>query len=148
MLAGSSPRRLAWCFLVAPALFCVSCSGASKLNPVKGKVMNKDGPIKGAVVLFHPKGADKITATPASGVTGEDGTFTLMTGQKDGVAAGEYVVTVTWPKEKAASGKIVMGPSFDSGPDQLRGAYADREKPKLTAEIHNGDNQLDPFILK
>ena len=67
-------RRLAlypW-LLLAVALCCASCSGA-RLNTVQGKVLYQGRPAKGALVVFHPKGNDSLTAIPPTGVAGEDG---------------------------------------------------------------------------
>ena len=149
MQVRPSPSPPVWRWLVlAPALFCLSCSGGPKLNQVKGQVLYKNNPIRGAVVTFHLKGSDPLKAIPSSGMTQEDGTFTLTTGQKEGAPAGEYVVTVIWPKENTPKeGKILNGPPPDV-PNQLPAAYADRDKSKLTAEIKNGENQLQPFSLK
>jgi hypothetical protein len=154
-----SPPRWRWLALV-PALFCLSCSGGPKLNPVKGKVLYKGNPIAGAVVVFHLKGADDLKAVPPTGVTRdvpkveteeglvlseEYGTFTLTTGQKEGAPAGEYVVTITWPKPNREEGKMSITPIETS--DQLKGAYANPAKG-FKVEIKNGDNQLEPFNLK
>jgi hypothetical protein len=148
MLAGSSPRRLAWCFLVAPALFCLSCSGQAKLNPVQGKVIYKDKPLAGAVVTFHLKGGDPIKDTPATGLTKEDGTFTVTTGQKEGARAGEYVVTIiaSAPVKERKEGEITMAPPETK--DRLNGAYANKDRSKLTAQIKDGPNEVPPFVLK
>src|SRR5258707_9127857 len=93
-------RRLAlypW-LLLAVALCCASCSGA-RLNTVQGKVLYQGRPAKGALVVFHPKGNDSLTAIPPTGVAGEDGAFTLSSGRDAGAVAGEYIVTVTRPQE-------------------------------------------------
>jgi hypothetical protein len=139
-----SPPRWRWLALV-PALFCLSCSGGPKLNPVKGKVIYKGNPIQGAAVVFHPQGGDDLRAIPPSGVTGEDGDFTLTTDKKEGAPAGDYVVTITWPKASREEGKMSMTPIDTS--DQLHGAYATPAKG-IKVAIKSGENQLDPFVLK
>jgi hypothetical protein len=132
--------------LLGAALLCTSCSGKG-LNSVQGKVLHNGSPAKGAIVIFHPKVGEDHKTVPPSGVTGEDGTFTLGSGKDAGAPAGEYVVTVTWPEEKAASGKITMEQP-PPPPDRLKGRYADRAKSTLTATVKSGPNQLEPFDLR
>jgi hypothetical protein len=150
---GGSPmcRNLAftpWLPLAA-ALFCVSCSG-NKLNTVQGKVLYQGQAAKGAQVVFHPKGKDDLLTIRPTGITGEDGTFTLTSGKDAGAPAGEYVVTIIWPEEPPAAKnapKITMeGPP--TPPDRLKGRYANREASTFTAVIKSGANQLEPFDLR
>src|SRR5262245_36435701 len=78
------------------ALGAVSCGGGPKLHPVRGKVLFQGKPTDGAVVVFHPTGADAAALKP-SGTVGPDGTFSLSTHPHgDGAPAGDYVVAVTW----------------------------------------------------
>jgi hypothetical protein len=133
---------------LAAALFCVSCSG-SRLHTVQGKVLYQGKPAKGALVVFHPKGNDSLSAIRPTGITGEDGTFTLTSGKEAGAAAGEYVVSITWPEEPLAAKdapKITME-APPPPPDRLKGRYANRETPALTANVKSGTNQLEPFDL-
>jgi hypothetical protein len=126
------------------ALALCSCSG--RRNTVQGKVLYQGKPAKGAVVVFHPKGDDSITAIPATGVAGEDGSFTLSSGKEAGAVAGEYVITVTWPEEAKETGKITME-APPPPPDRLKGRYANRETSGLSATVKSGTNQLEPFDL-
>src|SRR5262245_3096245 len=89
------PPGWRWLFLL-PVLGCLSCSGADSLNPVQGKLLYKGQPMIGALVTFHPKGANDVTTVRPTGLVEPDGTFTLMTGTKEGAPAGDYVVTVIW----------------------------------------------------
>jgi hypothetical protein len=129
-----------------PALCCLACSGP-KLNPVQGKVLYRNRPLKGAVVTFHPKGANDVTAVRPVGLTGEDGTFTLTTGTKKGAPAGEYVVTILCSEEVRPKDKTISTEPPDTR-DMLGGAYANRDRSKITVTVKDGDNQLDPFDLK
>src|SRR5205807_223736 len=86
---------------LAAALLCVSCSG--RLNTVQGKVLYQGQPAKGAVVVFYPEDSQGLSAVPSTAITGEDGTFTLTSGKDGGAAAGEYVVTISWPEERPAA---------------------------------------------
>jgi hypothetical protein len=141
---------LGWRWLaLLPALGCLACSGNGEaLNPVRGKVTYKNQPARGVLVTFHPEGGDKVTAVRPTGTTGEDGTFTLTSGSKEGAPAGSYVVTFVWPEEvkaKSSKGKISLEPP-DSR-DRLQGAYANLAKG-LKIQIKSGPNQLEPFDLK
>src|SRR5262245_4172855 len=112
MPTSSSPRRaraLVLCLLSLALAACLACSSAG-LNPTQGKVTYKGEAIKGAVVVFVAKNAKSNSHHP-SGVTGEDGSYSLTTGTKEGAPAGEYVVTITWMEavtKKARTGKVSM----------------------------------------
>jgi hypothetical protein len=142
---------LGWRWLaLLPALGCLACSngGDAGLHPVKGKVLYKGQPAAGVLVTFHPEGS-KVTSVPSTGKTGEDGTFTLTTGPKEGAPAGSYVVTFVWPEEvktKSAKGKITLDPP--SMRDRFQGAYANQAQSKFRPQIKTGDNQLEAFDLK
>src|SRR5947209_5994423 len=100
MIVRLPPPAPGWRRPVLPAAAaCASCSGGcASLNPVQGKILYKGQPLKGAVLTFHPKGGGKnITVDPPIGTSGEDGSFRLTTGNKEGAPAGEYVVTLICP---------------------------------------------------
>jgi len=140
-----SPPRLGRWLVLAAVLACPACSGG--LQTVRGKVIYDGNPIKGAVVIFHPKTGDAVTALRPSGVTDENGVFTLATQKDPGAPAGEYQVTVIWPEPRAATDdKIPIG--IPDAPDRLKGRYADPEKSGLAATIKSGPNELAPFELK
>lgn len=142
-------QSLLRCSLLA-ACVCLSglsCSERDKLHPVQGKVLYKNQPLSGALVTFHAKGADDLKADPPVGQTSDDGTFTLMTGQKTGARAGEYVVTIICSETPASKpGQISTGEVETQ--DRLKGAYAERTGSKITVTIKPGNNQLEPFDLK
>jgi hypothetical protein len=119
------------------------------LNPVRGTVLYDGRPAKGAVVVFHPKADDSLTARRPSGVVGDDGTFTLSTlTPGDGAAAGEYLVTIVWPEE-AAPARPALGTEPPPDPaDRLKGRYADRAGSGLSAVVRPGTNQVPPFEIK
>jgi hypothetical protein len=133
---------------VLPALFCVSCSGNNGLNPVQGTVLYKGEPRKGVLVSFHPEVED-INFVRPTGLTKEDGTFTLTTGDEPGAPAGKYILTficseeVERPKGKAMT--MVMGPEYE---DSFKGAYAEKSASKFHIEVKAGPNQLEPFKLE
>jgi hypothetical protein len=138
--------RLRVAALIA-ALACSSCS-SDGLNPVSGKVLVNGEPAVGAVVTFFPERAARLDDVVASGVAGDDGTFTLSTGTEPGAPAGRYVVAVVWPDpaKKPTETQRMMGMTPDA-PDVLKGRYS-REKSTLKAEVKPGRNTLDPFQLQ
>jgi hypothetical protein len=150
MQGFSSPSAPRWQWLVlVPALCGLSCSGSGgKLNPVEGKVLYKDKPLKGAVLTFHPKGGNDVTTVRPVGMTQEDGTFKLTTGQKEGAPAGEYVVTLICSEEVNPSSKKSFSTKAPETQDRFQGAYAKPETSTLKVEIKKGNNQLEPFRLK
>jgi hypothetical protein len=139
--------RPAFWLLLAVLLLCTSCGGG--LSEVRGKVLYQGKPIKGAVVAFHPKGDTSITAIHPTGVTDEEGNFTLSSGTQSGAPTGDYVVTIVWPETNVAT-KPQMGFSETPAdvPDRLKGRYADQSKSRLTVVVKTGTNQLEPFDLK
>jgi hypothetical protein len=140
------PRARRWLALLS-ALVCASCSGGGPtLNPVHGKVLYKNQPLKGAQVTFHPRGPTDINTIRPVGLTGEDGTFSVKTGQKEGAPAGPYVVTLICSEEiKPKAKKLSM--ESPGTRDMLGGTYARQETSKIHVEIKSGVNQLEPFNL-
>ena len=141
----------AWrCWILIPVLGLPACSVREPLNPVEGVVLFNKAPVKGALVTFHRNGADPITAVRPIGLTQEDGRFTVLTADKPGAVAGEYIVTFVWPKEVAAPKSKKLSLSFDSPEtrDELDGAYANVGTSRFKVEIKRGDNKLPPFNLK
>jgi len=139
---GSRLACLAVLLVILPGL---SCSGG--MQPVSGKILHKGQPIKGAVVTLHPKGNNDIKVQRPSGLTGDDGTFSLITGKDTGAPPGEYVVTVVWPQMPGAGGKKAFGTDMPEPVDQLQGRYADPKTSKLSVTVKSGVSQLDPITV-
>jgi hypothetical protein len=140
----SLPQRLWRWLALLSALFCLSCSGGSALNPVHGKVLYKNQPLKGALVTFHPKGPTDINTVRPVGLTGEDGTFNVTTANKEGAPAGEYVVTLICSEQVK---KKAVGTEPPETRDRFGGTYARQDASKIKVEIKKGVNQLEPFNL-
>ncbi|MCI0378410.1 MAG: DUF4198 domain-containing protein [Gemmataceae bacterium] len=128
------------------ASFACSSSGES-LNPVQGKVLSEKQPAAGVVLTFHPKGGDPVKTIRPIGLTKADGSFTLTTGEKEGAAPGEYVVTFIWPEEIAKKKGDFSTEPADSR-DRLDGKYADPGRSQYKAQIKHGRNELEAFHLK
>jgi hypothetical protein len=111
-------------------------------------VLHRNQPLAGALVTFHPKQANDITVIAPTGLTREDGTFTVATGQKEGALAGEYTVTIICPEEMTPKGKRGFTTEAPDSQDRFHGAYANQATSTLKVEIKQGANQLEPFHLK
>src|SRR5262249_25120035 len=134
------------CALLGLGLLLVTSCG-SGLSSVRGKVTYKGQPIKGAVVTFHPVGGDPLRATRPTGVTAEDGSYTLSCEKGTGAPPGQYVVTVVWMKDVEKK----KGFSTDTQSeqiDQLQNRYADSTKSQIKFQIKSGNNNLDPIALE
>jgi hypothetical protein len=141
-----SPPRPWWRgLLLLPLLACVSCGGPKHVQ-VKGTLkIDGEGPPQGAVLTFHPAGADPndMNLVRSIGVVSEDGTFTLETGKKKGAPAGEYIVTITWPEKPKG---MTMGPP--EARDKLKNRYAIVANSKIKVQIKEGETDLEPITLK
>ena len=143
--------RIRWC-LAAAVLACGLGCSSDGLHRVQGKVLLADGrATEGAVVTFHPRGADPVQAQRPSAIVAADGTFSLTTGTQQGAPAGDYVVTVVWPGDPpAAKSKGTISTNVDEPdrPDRLGGRYADVKTSTLRATVRPGNNQLSPFEVR
>lgn len=112
--------------------------------PVSGKVLVDGKPATGAMVTFHPAASVENPRVQRSYATvEEDGTFHLSTYQPaDGVPAGEYAVTISWP------GKLPRGSDATAvPPDRLGGRYLSPKNPYKTVTIAKQELVLDPFEI-
>lgn len=119
--------------------------GDPRLNPVpvSGKVLHQGRPAHRALIIFHPAGGSP-DARPAHGRVAADGTFRLSTEEaNDGAIPGKYGVTIIWP-----AAPKTPGDDPDSGPDQLKGRYADPRSPKWTVTVGDQGNEFPPFEVK
>jgi hypothetical protein len=115
-----------------------------KLYPVKGKVLFRDQPAEGAKVVFLPAGEENAQyrgARPAATVAA-DGSFEMQT-EPYGVGAplGDYVVLITWfpPRDENPN---------NNPKNKLPNKYGDPSNSRLMASVKEGENKLDPFMLK
>lgn len=132
----------------ATTLAIFGCSsgepGRVAVHPVKGSVTTADGkPAEGALVLLNPVTPNGGPATP-NGKVGTDGTFAITSyAPGDGAASGEYAVTVVWPATPRDDSDDVH-----SGPDRLKGRFANIKKPVQRITVVAGQNTLEPITLK
>src|SRR5262245_43311943 len=86
--------------VVAALLVSAGCSGKTPLYPVTGKVVSKSSkkPATGAMVFFDPIPTDPKRTARAMGTVDEEGTYWITSHTaKDGLPAGDYVITLIWP---------------------------------------------------
>lgn len=110
------------------------CGGREpRTYTVKTSVFVNGSPAVGANVTLHPVDGDsrnEFRQRPFGEVTA-DGTVTFSTFRpNDGAPAGEYIVTIFWPKNGGEQ-------------DELRGAHQNPERPNpLKITVANSTNTL------
>ncbi len=139
-----SRSKISWRFswllgLGAVGLALVGCDEAGpKCYPVRGRILYKNKPAEGAMVFFHRSEALPNFKGRPHGRADAQGNFQLTSlNHNDGAPAGEYAVTVIWPK----------GDDIDS-PDRLNREYIDPEKPVARVTIREEENVLEPIKIK
>jgi hypothetical protein len=131
---------------IASALALAGCDGNGdrvETFPASGQVLWEGKPLAGALVVLHPLAVADGQALPARAETDEQGKFVLGTyDSEDGVAPGDYVVTVHW------HALVKNGESYEPGPDVVPAQFSNRVQSSLKARIAAGENQLLPFQLR
>ena len=121
--------------------------GLENLQSVVGSVEFQGKPTPGAIVMFFRDEKPDPKAPRIAGIVDEDGSFEMQTtvavGTRPGVKAGKYIVTVSWNEKVDPADK-----DSDDGPDRVPSIYKDPATSTLRVEIEEGDNDLDPFVLK
>lgn len=118
-------------------LFLAGCGGRSGQVPAKGIVLFKGQPLKNANVLLVPVGGGR----PASGRTGDDGTFTLGTYMAgDGAMPGAYRVGITVVPD--STDNAPADPDNPVAPETVKSSipekYAAPDTSELTATVAKG----------
>jgi hypothetical protein len=120
-------------FLAALTALAVAGCGAGRGDnptgfvPVKGKVVGPDGrPLAWVNVGFDPAERGLVSG---GAIAGADGTFTLKSGEKDGMTPGKYKVTVEPIRGKA-------------GAPKLDARFGESASTPLTAEITGPTSDL------
>jgi hypothetical protein len=150
-LFHARPRYVGVALFAAAVLATASCSGTrvTDLSVVRGKVLYKGEPATGAQVIFHPRKEQGGQTLIPTGVVEQDGSFTLVTNNKDqGAPRGDYYVFVIWTEDRAPAGKR-KGRKIKAVPeDVFKGKYADHRHPRFKAQVKEGTNELPPFELQ
>jgi hypothetical protein len=118
------------------ALGCLVLGGCQKTPlgdrqptfPVTGQVIIDGEPAGKVLVKAHPRGKlDEAHPIFPQAITDDQGRFSLFTYDVgDGVPNGDYALTLVWGR--------VNGARY-SGPDKLRGRYADPQRPVMTFQV-------------
>ncbi len=133
--------------------------GRLPVYSVKGKVLYKGSPLAAAQVVFEREGGTAAGITPApnagpiraTGTTGADGSFELMTYQgNDGAPGGDYLVGISSTPPHSEGGVFANTPGtvVKGNPDVLRGRYANPKTSGLKAVVKEQENAVPPFELK
>jgi hypothetical protein len=155
----SARTRSATAAVMLGLVFASCTRSPAPLYPVHGKVTYKGEPAVGASLSFQPKGVGDLAAVNA-GITptatvGEDGAFSVDSGDYGpGAPVGEYKVLITW-RNGQAPGAGKKGRAGSKGkpaislmtPDRLGGRFSNPARPRVTAEVKPGPNELPPIDL-
>jgi len=135
---------LLFCLIVSLATFgCSESASGPPIYPTSGKVLVDGRPAAKARVTFHVLNRPAGEALQPIAIAEEDGSFRPSTRfSYDGAPAGDYALTVVWPKVTMDQGEAI------EGPDLLRGRYGDPARSGLKATIKEGENALPPIELK
>ena len=148
--SGDIEKRLLH-LLCALATLSRSSKPKFDLVPVHGKVLYKDQPAGGVLLIFLPPNETDTTSARPLATTEKDGTFTLVTGEEEGAPVGDYIVIMQWlkqppPAKNAEPGAMVMG---GEPVDALKGKYIDRKKGfKVKVEKGKTELQLNEAVRK
>jgi hypothetical protein len=137
-----------WLVLVAMWIVGSGCGSKAKTSqpqyPVHGKVTSAGQPAVGAFVVLHPITQEQPPESPPRGIVEQDGSFGVGVLRKDdGAPAGEYAVTIIWPKDQEPGKE-----TEDTPPDRLKNRYNNVQKPAWTIHVVSGDNTLEPFEIQ
>lgn len=146
----------------ATVLASPGCTGSDRpeVVPVSGRVTYRGEPVVGATVSFLAEGASR----PATGMTGDDGSFRLTTFEPDdGAIPGTHRVTVTKPSTEAEAAVTVadleseeyrraMADAAKNPPKRDNGGlppkYADLRATDLAIEVKSGAANEFPIELR
>lgn len=127
----------------------VGCGSPTSLpgpppQPVHGKVLFQGKPAAGFRIAFHPLSEQQGPRFAPSALVDENGEFRLQSYRaNDGAPTGDYAVTFTWPQ-------ALPSDDPDDAPrmvDRLKGRFCDPRTSRFQVSIHEGENQLEPFLL-
>jgi hypothetical protein len=128
--------------LALTAALPAGCGGGPRPHPVSGQVSLQGKGLAGAVVVFHPAGAQAVR--PLLAVTDEAGLFRLTTSKPgDGAPVGKYAVTVVWRELKRDGDEVLR-----NGRNLLPARYENPETSGLSATVHEGPNKLPAFEVR
>lgn len=89
-----------WSLILLLGIVLEGCGGAPAdaptVAPVRGKVTRKGQPLKGALVVYSPLAAGEKGSSPSTGVTNDQGEYTLVYNRNlDGATIGKNQVRIS-----------------------------------------------------
>ncbi len=127
-------------------LLVVGCGGGNsvELHPVTGTVTIDGQPATVGSISFMPDVTQNTKGPLATSQIGEDGTFTLMTGSKEGAIAGFHKVVVECPFDPGAgsSGSGSTTPEGGGAKCNIHVQYGAANTTPLSQEVKAGDNNF------
>jgi hypothetical protein len=117
-------------------LTLVGCGGRYD-STVTGVVSVDGKPLNVGLVTFDPQ----ESGSSAYGNIGADGTYTLYTGRQEGLASGEYGVSVTAYEPSDAPGP--QGGPPPMGKSLIAERYRSPSTSGIKLNVEPGDNRLD-----
>jgi hypothetical protein len=138
---GTTTTRASMRWAALAMLAAVGCGGPYD-SAVTGVVTLDNEPLPTGVVSFSPQGQGAM----ANGQIRSDGTYQLWTGREEGLASGEYVVTVIATDSTGDRGK-------DGGPPPMGKLispawYQNPATSGLTFTVAPGDNEINLPLTK
>lgn len=119
-------------------------AGCDRPGMVTGLVTLDGAPLTTGVITFNPAAGGPA----AYGTIGSDGRYEVRTGATEGLAAGEYVVTIAAnaaapvaPAEQPAPGSADTGPPIL--PLLTPEKYADLDRTPLRATVKGGEQTVE-----
>lgn len=133
------------CFVL---VFSCGCSKSESGILAKGKVLLDGKPCSGALLVFLQEGSGKDLVSGAA-VAAEDGSFSARTGLTEGLPAGNYLVSISWPDPsfKLTPQQSMQGMTINDARDKLNGKYSNSKTSKLRVEVKPGMSEIPPFNL-
>ncbi len=140
-VATPSTRLRRGFFLVALAI--LGCGQEEPLTPVHGQVFFHGKPLPGGTIVFTPDAERGGHGPLAYSEIGDDGRFSLRTGDKLGTSPGWYRVTIAPPARAVVPGQAIVPPRVE-----LPRKYSDPEQSGLLREIQPGKSGEQDFHLE
>ena len=162
LLLKTNMRMNAWLLLACGPVFLIECGGCRgkdrlDVTPVRGQVVYKGLGVPQATVIFFPvdPADEKARKMRPFAYADGEGQFEVKTYvDGDGAPPGKYRVSIIAPsgppprssKDRPADAPIITGPVVNIPPAIIR-KYANVDTAGIEVEIHQGANNLDPFVL-
>jgi hypothetical protein len=132
--------------LTVMAMTTSGCGSAPTMVDAECTLLVDQKPAEGATIMLFPKSSSARFV--ATGTSGADGKFRLVTNLKPGIPVGEYDVTVVWPDPSVKPSLMQqMQGLADDATDLLKGKYAIRSESGLSAEIKKDTKEIPVLQL-